>query len=126
MRLTPKPVEIAWAHAGDGVAVEAHLTRARLKLAEDAVEQRRLARAVRADDAEDLALVHVERHAFDRVNAAELLGEIADFEHSHHATFTSAVGAGGGSVLRVAVKRFSKNPMMPLGLNTSSSITNIA
>ena len=82
--------------------------------------------AVRPDDAEDLALVHVERHAFDRVDAAEVLGEVADFEHGHHATFTSVVGAGGGSALRAAVKRFSKKPMMPLGLNTSSSITNIA
>ena len=121
-----QPIEIARTHAGDGSAIEPHLAGARLKLAEDAVEQRRLATAVRPDDAEDLALVHVERYAFDGVNAAELLGKIADFEHGHHATFTSVVGAAGGSVLRAAVKRFSKKPMMPLGLNTSSSITNIA
>jgi hypothetical protein len=70
-----------------------------MQLAEDAVEQRRLAASVRSDDAEDLALVHIERHAFNGVNAAELLGQVANFEDRHHATFTSVAGAGaaGGS-----------------------------
>src|SRR5205814_4055151 len=112
--------------AGYGAAVEPHLARTRRKLAEDAVEQRRLAAAVRSDDAEDLALVDIERNAFDRMDAAELLGEIAHFEHRHHATFASVTGAAGGSVLRAAVKRCWKNPMMPLGLNTSSTITKTA
>src|SRR6185436_3262392 len=58
-------VEVAGPHAGHRAAVEAHVARARLQLAEDAVEQRRLAAAVRADDAEDLLLLDVERNAVD-------------------------------------------------------------
>ena len=58
--------------------------RARLQLAEDAVEQRRLAAAVRADDAEDLAFVDVERHAVDGDDAAEALLQVAHLEHGAH------------------------------------------
>ena len=68
-----EPVEVARPHAGDGAAVELHLAGTRPELAEDAVEQRRLAAAVRPDDAEDLALVDVERHAVDGLDAAEAL-----------------------------------------------------
>ena len=52
----------------------------RRELAEDAVEQRGLAAAVRADEAEDLALAHVEGDAVDRGDAAEALADVADFE----------------------------------------------
>ena len=50
---------VAAAHAGcfTDTAVELHLAAARLELPEDAVEQRRLAAAVRTDDAENLAFI---------------------------------------------------------------------
>src|SRR3954464_1336261 len=106
-------VEIAWPHAGHRATIEMHLAAGRPKLAEDAIEQRGLAAAVRPDDAEDLALVHLERDAVDRMNAAETLRDIADVEHRTHAAVRGA-------------KRFATNPMIPLGLRMSSTITNAA
>src|SRR3989304_1130875 len=49
--------------------------------ARDAVERRGLARAVRADEPEDLALAHLERDGVERREAPEPLGEPADREH---------------------------------------------
>ena len=46
----------------------------------EAVEQRGLAGAVRADQAEDLALVHVEGHAVQRDDAAEHDADVANRE----------------------------------------------
>src|SRR4051812_1344170 len=106
-------VEIARPHAGHRATIEMYLAAGRPKLPEDAVEQRGLATAVRPDNAEDLALVHLERHALDCMNAAETLRDTADFEHRAHA-------AGR------AVNRFARNPMIPLGLRMSSTITNAA
>src|ERR1051325_1941827 len=80
----PEAVELAGPHAGDAAAVDAHLPRRRRELAEDAVEQRRLSRAVRPDQAEDLALAHVEGDAVDRAYAAERLGKIAYFQDGIH------------------------------------------
>src|SRR5205085_1427413 len=110
-----QPVEVARPHAGDGASVEPHLAGARAELAEDAIEQRRLAAAVRPDDAEDLAFVDVERHAVDRQNAAEALGEIAHFEHGGHDAL---------SALRA--NRRSPMPISPLGDMMSSTITSSA
>src|SRR6185503_3956572 len=62
----PQAVELAGPQAGDLAAVDAHLPGRGRELPEDAVEQRRLARAVRPDQAEDLALAHLERNAVDR------------------------------------------------------------
>ena len=45
-----------------------------------AVEQRRLSRAVGADEPDDLTFRHVERHTVERNDAAEAHGEIADGE----------------------------------------------
>src|SRR4051794_30897652 len=106
-------VEIARPHAGHRAAIEMHLAAGGPKLAEDGVEERGLAAAVRPDDAEDLALVHRERHALDRMNAAETLRDIADVEHRTHAAVRGA-------------KRFATNPIIPLGLRMSRTITNAA
>ena len=46
----------------------------------EAIEQRRLAGAVRSDQAEDLALVHVEGHAIQRDDAAEHDADVANRE----------------------------------------------
>src|SRR5215475_4687529 len=73
-----EPVEIARPHAGDRAAVEPHVAGGGPQLAEDAVEQGRLAAAIRADDAEDLALAQGERYARHRNDAAETFLQIAD------------------------------------------------
>ena len=72
-----KPIEIARTHAGHRPAVEMHLARRRLQLSEDAVEQRRLAAAVRTDDAENLAFLDLEGDPVDGDDAAETLLQVA-------------------------------------------------
>ena len=105
-----EPVEVARAHAGDGPSVEPHLALARRQLAEDAVEQGRLAAAVGADDAEDLALAHLEGNAVDRSDAAEALLDVGDFEHrrpSHDPSIEAPSDARAAeAVQRAAVGRW--------------------
>ena len=62
----------------DVATVELDASRVRSVLAEDAVEQRRLAAPVRSDDAENLALVEVEGHVVDRPDPPEGLGDVAN------------------------------------------------
>src|SRR3546814_12161180 len=50
----------------------------------DAVEQRRLARAVRPDDRVQVALRHRHVHAADGGECTEMLREIADFQKTGH------------------------------------------
>src|SRR5580765_7007275 len=52
--------------------------------ARDDVEERALARAVRPDEADELALAHRERHAVERGETAELLADAADLEDGRH------------------------------------------
>ena len=91
-----EPVEIARPHAGDRAAVEMHVAGARPQLPEDAVEQGRLAAAVGADDAENLALVDLERHAVDGDDAAEALSEIVHGEDGAHRAPSRCVAASAG------------------------------
>jgi hypothetical protein len=56
------------------------LALARLIEPAQAVEQRRLARAVRSDQAQDLALLHIERHAIQRNDATEHDAHVANGE----------------------------------------------
>ncbi len=67
-----------------GAPVDAHFAGRGRQLAEDAVEQRRLARAVRPDQAEDLAFAHVEGDAVDGADAAEGLRQVAHLEDRAH------------------------------------------
>src|SRR6185503_17791989 len=92
--------------AGDGAAVDAHLAGRGRELPEDAVEQRRLARAVRPDQAEDLALAHLEGHAIHGADAAEGLLQPAHFQDGIH--FLNARSA---------------SPSSPDGQNAISTIT---
>ncbi len=73
-------IELRGAQARDRAAIDGDGALGRVELAEDAVEQRRLARAVRADQAEDLAAADVEGDAVDGFDAAEVLLDAADFE----------------------------------------------
>src|SRR5258708_6683341 len=72
-------------HAGDGLALEGDLAGARLEIAGHEVEQRRLPRAIGADDAGDRSRLDGERHVGDRRQAAEVLGQVLDGEDAHDA-----------------------------------------
>ena len=72
VRAMPRPAIRCGGMRGDVLAVEDDPARGRLVDAADQVEDRRLAGAVRADDREDLALLHVEADVVDGVDAAEL------------------------------------------------------
>src|SRR5262249_26922876 len=118
-------IEIARAHARDDAAVEPHLALARRQLAENAVEQGRLAAAVGADDPQNLALVDVERHAIDRQDAAEALAQVTHLQHgAHDAASAVAVAAAGALRGGAPAKRCATSPMMPRGLNVISTMTN--
>ena len=67
--------------AGDVLAVEGDAAGIGRVEAGDGREQRRLARAVGPDQADDLALAHVERGLVDGLQAAERLGELAHLKH---------------------------------------------
>ncbi len=62
----------------DALAFHQDVARARLVEPAQAIEERGLAGAVRADQAEDLALMHVERHAIQRNDAAEHDADVAN------------------------------------------------
>ena len=62
----------------DALAFHQDVAGARLIEPAEAIEERRLAGAVRSDQAEDLALVHVERHAIQRDDAAEHDADVAN------------------------------------------------
>ena len=64
----------------DALAFHQDVAGARLVEPAQAVEQRGLAGAVRPDQAEDLALMHVERHAVQRDDAAEHDADVANRE----------------------------------------------
>ena len=68
----------------------------------DAVEDRALARSVRPDQAEDLALVDLERDLVDRPQGAEPLGEPGYVEHRHAG---DSVGACPARDAAAAVRR---------------------
>ena len=80
VRATPRLAMLVGAQAGDVVAVEEDPAGVERLEAGDQVEQRRLAGAVRTDDAEDLALVDVEGDVGVGGQAAVALGDAFDVE----------------------------------------------
>ena len=80
VRATPRPAMLVRAQASDVVSVEDDPAGIERLEAGDQVEQRRLAGAVRPDDAEDLALVHVEGDVRVGGQAAVALGHAFDVE----------------------------------------------
>src|SRR6266536_1078429 len=68
---------------GDVAPVEDDAARLGRDEAGDAVEQRGLARAIGTDEAGDGALLHVEVHAVEGVNAVEAAGQRAHLEEGH-------------------------------------------
>src|SRR6202521_414635 len=67
--------------AGDVFTLEDDFARARTLDAHDRLHRGRLAGAVRADQAENLAGAQIEAQVLDRGEATEALGEAADFEN---------------------------------------------
>jgi hypothetical protein len=103
-----EPIQLGRPQSGDDPAVDLHLAIGRRKLAEDAVEQRGLAAAVRADQAEDLALLHVEADAVDGLDAAKALLDVADFEDCGHGAVSSLDFATARSAEAALVRRSVK------------------
>jgi hypothetical protein len=78
------PIAASWCgRAGDLAAVEGNAPGRRLEDSADQVEQGRLPGAVRADDRNDLGRIRAERDAIDRADAAEVHGDVVDFEEPH-------------------------------------------
>jgi hypothetical protein len=65
----------------DVLAFEENLSRRRLDEPVDHLEGRRLARPRAAEEDEQRALLDLEAHATDGNGTAELLGELANFDH---------------------------------------------
>jgi len=70
--------------AQQALAVEDDLPAVRAIQTRDQVEHRRLACAVRADQADDLPFLHAERDVIDREDAAEAAADVADVQERHH------------------------------------------
>ena len=67
-------------HAGDVVAFEQHLARGRHEIAGQAIEEGRLAGAVRPDQAENVALLQRHAGGIDRLEAAKGFCDVAGFK----------------------------------------------
>src|SRR4030095_9034502 len=78
------PRQLQRRHAGDVLAAEFDLPGGGGDLSQDAVEQRRLARAVGADDADDLAGADRHADAVDGLDGAVRLLHVLDFEEGRH------------------------------------------
>jgi hypothetical protein len=103
-----EPVQVGRPESGHDLAIDLHLAAIRLELAEDAVEQCRLATTVRADQAEDFSLLDIEAHAIDRGDAAEILLDVADLENRGHGAGSSPDLATARSADAALVRRSVK------------------
>src|SRR6476646_5953951 len=114
-----EPIQLRRPQTRDPSAVDLHFAGARGQLAQDAVEQGRLAAAIRSDQAEDLALLNVEADAVDCGDAAETLADVVDFEDRGHGAVSSLAFATARSAEATLVRRSdrmrSRMPRMPVG-----------
>src|SRR5438105_2548872 len=74
-------------------AIEAHGARLVAQRAADAVDQRRLAGAVRANEAEPLAGLDRQVDAVERHEAAEAFADVVDLEQRSHGVLLPAAGS---------------------------------
>jgi hypothetical protein len=68
---------------GDVLVAEEQLSPRRIVDPADEVEDRRLPGAIGPDDGEDLARLHLEAHPVERLDPAEVDGELARREERH-------------------------------------------
>src|SRR5437879_316569 len=101
-------IQLRGSQSGNDLAVDLHLATGRRELAEDAVEERGLAATVRADQPEDLALLHVEADAIDGFDAAKALFDAADFEDRGHGAVSSRDFATARSADAALVRRSAR------------------
>src|SRR6185369_8262339 len=94
---------------GDVAALEQDPAAVRRQGARHAIDERRLARAVRADEAQSLARPDLNRDAVERQEAAEALGDAVDLEQR----------ARRGHVRRL--RSFRTRPVSPSGASTTKS-----
>ena len=79
----------------------AHGAVARAEVAGDHLDQRRLAGAVVAHQADDLARLERQRHVVDGLDGAEMLGNVGQFENRHRPCLPSrACPLSAGSAAR--------------------------
>src|SRR5664279_3485815 len=101
--------------AVDPLALEEDLSGRERKIAVDEIEDRRLAGAVRPDEAEEVAFFDRERHVADGLEAAEPLRDAPEFEEAHATPFGAAAAARPAS-LSLRFTHFSWSvPTMPCG-----------
>ena len=85
-----------------------------------AADQRGLARAAQADDAEDLALLHVQAHVAHRVHfpalGDECLGHIFQFQHRHTSRYIAKNGGCAGPLTAASPCEFPLYFTLP-GMN---------
>src|SRR5581483_620826 len=105
-----QPIELRRAKAGDIAAIDRNASPGRQELPQDTVEQRRLARTVGADHAQDLAFVHVEGNAAHGLHAAEGFLDVPDLQNGRHKR------------LRLRVKKATR-PTRPPGNSAIKTIT---
>ncbi len=91
----PKPGDAMRLQPGEAVFLEKCLARLRARVTGDDVDQRCLAGAVGADEAEDRALFDFERHAVDGLHAAEVALEAIQPEQHLMLDSAAATSAGG-------------------------------
>src|SRR5439155_5794473 len=110
----PRPDPLGHRHEGDVVVVEQDLAAIRLEMRADQIDERGLARAVRADQRQELALVHDEIETVAGLGFPELLTQIDGLEKDH--------GAAPSWRWRSRCPNRDIAPTMPVG-NTSTSVT---
>ena len=119
--------DLARGQAVDALAAQRHLAARGRQHAGDEVEGGRLAGAVRADQAEDLAGAHLEADVVDRHQAAELLAHRLHVEHHlavRRAARARAAAAASRPVdraLRLRGRRASTKAQMPSRAYCSTS-----
>src|SRR3954447_5190256 len=79
----PEPDDVLRSRLGDLLAVEADRALARRRQPGDRAERRGLARSVRADQGDDLALLHRQRDALDGGDVAVVGVDVVQFEQRH-------------------------------------------
>ena len=119
------PADLMGATAVDAVSLQTDLTRRRCHRARDAIEQGGLAGAVRPDDREDLSRVDGEADVTERLQAAERLAHVAQFQQrrGHDAT------PGASSPPRRAFmrcRRAMNQPAIPCGRTSASTASRTA
>src|SRR5205814_23301 len=110
-----QPTDLVWAQASQRTTFEGNAAVARPRHASDQVDQRRLTRAVRPDQSQDLARAYVEADVLDGHDAAEALCRVAHLQNwRRHIRWATRSRAKTRHVRRV---RVAMNNMTPRGRN---------